>query len=169
MGPRAAFSRAAAVLGTRRSQAREKREGGGGPKGCPTKEGVSPQLPPPEARGPFRSEPQKGPPGSTHHDLRECLQRGLELVGGREGVWEVHGPGQDEQGRGDLLMQVQLQPLQSKVQDTDSPTGLVPFASPGTQSPGGGSFRNRPAYAGPTDGRAFDHAPASAAPSDDPP
>lgn len=56
-----------------------------------------------------------GPPGNTHHDLREGLQRGLELVGGRQGVGEVHGSGQDEQRRGDLLLQVQLQPLQWEV------------------------------------------------------
>lgn len=46
--------------------------------------------------GPFQSECRRGLP-ATHHDLWEGLQGGLELVGGRQGVWEVHGPGQDEQ------------------------------------------------------------------------
>lgn len=70
----------------------------------------------------------------THHYLWEGLQRGLELVSGRQGVWEVHGPGQDEQRGRDLLVQVQLQPLELGVQDPDSPAGLLlrtPTASMG--------------------------------------
>lgn len=79
-----------------------------------------------------------GPPGNTHHDLGEGLQRGLELVGGRQGVWEVHGSGQDEQRRGDLLLQVQLQPLQSKVKTwTHLPALPHPHLRPG-RGPGPG-------------------------------
>lgn len=43
---------------------------------------------------------------STHHNLRQGLQCGLELVGRRQGVWQIHGPGQDEQRSRDLLVQV---------------------------------------------------------------
>lgn len=72
---------------------------------------------PQKVQGPLQGKLQEESPSNTHHNLREGLQRGLELVGRREGVWKVHGPGQDEQRCWDLLMQVQLQPLELGVQD----------------------------------------------------
>lgn len=73
-------------------------------------------------------------PCNTHHNLRKGLQGGLELVGGREGVRKVHGPGQDEQRRRDLLVQVQLQPLEVGGGDPDSPAGLIPPTFPVTRA-----------------------------------
>lgn len=71
-------------------------------------------------------------PRDTHHNLREGLQRGRELVGGRQGVWEVHGPGQDEQRGRDLLVQVQLQPLEGgfEAQAHPPPDPPTPAAHP---------------------------------------
>lgn len=48
----------------------------------------------------------------TYHHLGQRLQGRLQLVGGGKGVGEVHGSRQQQQGRGDLLVQMQLQPLQ---------------------------------------------------------
>lgn len=48
---------------------------------------------------------------TTYHHLRQRLQGGLQLVGGGQGVREEHGSGQQQQRRGNLLVQVQLQPL----------------------------------------------------------
>lgn len=50
----------------------------------------------------------------AYHHLGQRLQRGLQLVGGGQRVREVHGSGQQEQGGGDLLVQVELQPLPDK-------------------------------------------------------
>lgn len=51
---------------------------------------------------------------SAYHHLGQRLQRGLQLVGGGQSVREVHGSRQQEQGGGDLLVQVELQPLPDK-------------------------------------------------------
>ena len=91
-------------------------------------------------------------PGHTHHDLWEGLQGRLELVGRRQGLGKVHGPGQDEQRRRDLLVQVQLQPLRAGVRDPGSPPAWAP-TGPGRTLPcsnlrwggeGGAGWQQRP-------------------------
>lgn len=47
----------------------------------------------------------------TYHHFRKCLQRGFQLVCRRQGIWEVHGSRQKQQRGGDLLVEMQLQPL----------------------------------------------------------
>lgn len=61
---------------------------------------------------------EKNPQRLPYHHLGQRLQGGLQLVCGGQSVREVHGSRQQQQGGGDLLVQVELQPLPGKKNTT---------------------------------------------------